>query len=182
MKIDPVRYDLSKKTLCLIILWLGLRASEPGKIRKMDIEFERRKIILRDTKSGGDQLAPLPEELVRPLQQLTTSLSPQDFVFINQHGTGIRRPQVEEQIRLWGYERGIKGLTPQIIRRSLAEILEDRGASVLQLECLLRHTGSSTLRRHYSTTRNLRAAAKALKYHPSRLLPKDRDPDSSDEM
>jgi len=173
MRIDPSRYRLSTQVLCLTILWLGLRSSEPGKIRKEDIDFTRRAIVLRDTKSGGDQEVPLPNELVEPLQRLTASLQPEDYAFINQHGTGIRRRQVEKQIRQWGNEHGVSDLTPQIIRRSLAQILENRGATQIQVESMLRHTGSTTNRRHYAKI-NLDAARDALEFHPIRPSPNQR--------
>jgi integrase len=57
-------------------------------------------------------------------------------------------------------------VTPRIIRRSLATILEDRGATPIQIESLLRHAGTSTLRRHYSRP-NLNRARDALKFHPA---------------
>ena len=109
-------------------------------------------------------------QLIEPLQRLAAGLQPDDYVFVNQHGTSIRRRQVEKEIRRWGDERGIKALTPQIIRRSLAQILENRGATQIQVESLLRHTGSTTNRRHYARI-NLKAARAALEYHPIRPLP-----------
>lgn len=143
--------------VCQLLLWLALRPSEPGKIRKCDIDFHRRAFILRDTKSGDDQEAPIPDELVDTLQAISSNLQSESFVFTNQRGLPIRRGQVEKLIHRWGNEHGIKDLKPQTIRRSLAQILENRGATQIQVESLLRHAGSTTNRRHYAKI-NLDAA------------------------
>lgn len=154
-------------TICLLLLWLGMRPSEFGKVRRSDIDFERQLIILRDTKSGGDQVVPIPDEMVERLRTITLHLQPDSFVFVHSKGGPMRRKQVEKRVRRWCNERGVNKVTPQIIRRSLALLLENRGASEIQVQSLLRHKGSSTNRRHYAKI-NTDAARAALKYHPAR--------------
>jgi len=153
--------------VCLFTLWLGLRPGEFCNVRKSDIDFTRQVMILRDTKSGGDQPVPIPDELLDLLHQATVGLQPDDYVFVHSKGGPIRRPQVEKRIRRWCNARGVQDVTPQTIRRSLALLLENHGALEIQVQSLLRHKGSSTNRRHYAKI-NLDAARAALKHHPAR--------------
>jgi integrase len=155
--LDTRRLSQRDALVCQLELWLGLRPEEFSRIRKRDIEFGHGTILLRDTKSGHDQLVPIPAPLGTGLKAFVEPLKPDDPMFRRPDGKPMRRRQVEIALRHWSDQRGVRGVTPQIVRRSLATILEDRGASPVQIESLLRHSGTSVLRRHYCA---------ALEFHP----------------
>ncbi|MBP7692691.1 MAG: site-specific integrase [Anaerolineales bacterium] len=163
--LDPRRMSQRNELVCQLLIWLGLRPEEFSRIRQRDIEFGHDCIVLRDTKSGGDQEVPIPKPLIAVLKAFVEPLEPDDLVFRQDNGRPMHRRQVELAIKAWSELRDLRGVTPQIVRRSLATILEDRGASPVQVESLLRHAGTSTLRRHYSRP-SLQRAAAALEFHP----------------
>jgi integrase len=150
--------------VCKLLYWLGLRPGEFAHIRKCDIDFDRELIVLRQTKSGHDQQVPLPAPLIDELRAIVSHMQPEEIVFKNKTGRPIDRGRVADLIKRWGAERGIENLTPRDVRRSVATHLEDREATPIQVESLLRHSGSSTLRRHYSVP-SVSRAREALKYH-----------------
>lgn len=153
--------------ICKLIIWLGLRPGEFRTIRKSDINFMDRIIILRDTKSGNDQETPIPDVLLEDLQQLTNGLKDDAFVFTNTRGRPIGRRQVGKLMKNWARERGLENVTPRVVRRSLMKILSLKGATDFGVESLLRHEGSSTNREFYSPI-DPEAAREALKKHPAR--------------
>ena len=155
--------------LCKLEIWLGLRPEEFSRIRRCDVDFANELIVLRDTKSGGDQEVPIPPPLLGELRAIALPLQAEELIFRKKTGKPVGRRYVDVLIRRWGESRGLEGITPQIIRRSVATNLEDEGASPVQVESLLRHAGTSTLRRHYSRP-SVKRAREALKVHPANQL------------
>ena len=88
----------------------------------------------------------------------------EEIVFENKTGRPIDRGRVADLIKRWSANRGIENLTPRDVRRSVATHLEDREDTPIQVESLLRHSGRSTLRRHYSVP-SVSRAREALKFH-----------------
>lgn len=156
--------------VCKLSFWLGLRPGEFTRIRKCDVDFDREFVVLRQTKSRHDQQVPLPVPLIDELRALANPMKAEETLFKNKKGRPIDRGRVADLIKRWGVSRGIEGLTPQILRRSVATHLEDRGATPIQIESLLRHAGTSTLRRHYSVP-SVSRAREALKFHIAYELP-----------
>ncbi len=159
-------FEPADALLCKLEIWLGLRPDEFSRIRCCDVDFSNELIVLRETKSGGDQEVPIPPPLVGELRAATRHLQPEELVFKKKSGQPVGRRYVDVLIRRWGERRGLQGVTPQIIRRSVAYNLEDRGAAPVEVDSLLRHTDTSTLRRHYSPP-DINRARKALIHHPA---------------
>jgi integrase len=122
--------------------------------------------VLRDTKRGGDQEVPVPPPLLAELRAATLPLQPEELILKKKTEKPVGRRYVDVLIRRWGESLGLEGITPQIIRRSVATNLEDEGALPVEVESLLRHAGTSTLRRHYSRL-SVKRAREALKVHPA---------------
>jgi integrase len=152
--------------LCKLEIWLGLRPEEFSRIRCCDVDFSNELIVLRETKSGGDQEVPIPSPLLAELRAATLHLQPEELVFKKKTGKPVGRRYVDILIRRWGERRGLEGVTPQMVRRSVAYNLEDTGAAPVEVESLLRHAGTSTLRQSYSPP-DISRARKALKHHPA---------------
>ncbi|MHA3774478.1 integron integrase [Verrucomicrobiota bacterium sgz303538] len=61
--------DYPIKLIVKLLYGCGLRVSEPLNIRLKDVEFENRRLVIRDGKGGKDRVVPLPSSLVPALQE-----------------------------------------------------------------------------------------------------------------
>ncbi|MHA3774804.1 integron integrase [Verrucomicrobiota bacterium sgz303538] len=61
--------DYPIKLIVKLLYGCGLRVSEPLNIRLKDVEFENRRLVIRDGKGGKDRVVPLPGSLVPALQE-----------------------------------------------------------------------------------------------------------------
>jgi integrase len=135
-------------TLCT---FLGMRPSEVAKLEKRDIDFSTRLLLLRDTKSQGDQPIPMLSFMVEPLERytlhLTDSLSP---LFINSQGAKWECRDVADAIARWGDERDMKNLTPRKLRASLGATLSRLNIEPALAAIVLRHKDAATTLRYYN--------------------------------
>ncbi|OUJ18887.1 XerD/XerC family integrase [Methanonatronarchaeum thermophilum] len=68
--------------LILKILWsTGLRGSELTSLQKKDLEFNEKRIIVRNGKGGKDRVVPVPQEIKNLLKMWTNNLNKNDHVF-----------------------------------------------------------------------------------------------------
>ena len=68
--------------LILKILWsTGLRGSELTSLKKKDLEFNEKRIIVRNGKGGKDRVVPIPQEIRNLLKMWTNNLNKDDHVF-----------------------------------------------------------------------------------------------------
>ncbi|WGI17883.1 tyrosine-type recombinase/integrase [Methanonatronarchaeum sp. AMET-Sl] len=68
--------------LILKILWTtGLRGSELTTLKKKDLEFNEKRIIIRNGKGGKDRVVPVPQEIKNLLKMWTNNLNKNQYVF-----------------------------------------------------------------------------------------------------
>ncbi len=68
--------------LILKILWTtGLRGSELTGLKKKDLEFNEKRIMVRNGKGGKDRVVPIPQEIKNLLKMWTNNLNKDDPVF-----------------------------------------------------------------------------------------------------
>lgn len=161
-QVEPL--NLQDALIFKLTLWLGLRPSEFGPIQKCDVNFAEKSIMLHSTKSRAEDYVPLPPPMEGELRAFIKDLQPDEFLFKDTRNKPVQRKYVSTIVTQWSQMHGLQDIHPRLIRRSLANYLEDQGASKIEVESLLRHVGSSTFRRYYSRE-NLDRAHAALKFH-----------------
>ena len=134
-----------------LLIYLALRPSEVAKLKKKDIDFDRKRIMLRETKSQEDQPVPLLDELRDPLRRYLSHFpNDEDNLFVNASGNAWDRRDVDAVVRTRGVEKGLQGIvTPQQLRPSVVKQLIRRGVSLTLIVKLVRHSDERTLHTNY---------------------------------
>ncbi len=130
--------------------YLGLRPSEVAKLITTDLDFDNRKIYLRQTKSQEDQELPLLSFMIEPFKSYVQNLPRRSPLFINAQGLQWDRRDVTEAVAQWGLEFGVEDLTARRMRASLGAMLARIGVPPAMLGKILRHKDAATALRHYN--------------------------------
>ena len=130
------------KALFLIAYRHGLRASEVPLLRKSDIDFERRKIVIRRLKSGlgGEQL--MGEDEIKAIRSyLRTRTDSDEVLFRSRNKNPISPRTLDYLIKKYCVEAGIQKEKSHfhVLRHSIAVHLMDGGADVLFVRDILGH-------------------------------------------
>ena len=74
--------------MALLALCCGLRAGEICKLQKVDINFNIKKISIRDPKGVVNRILPMPQIVVAQLKKRCEKLQPNDYLFLKTNGNG----------------------------------------------------------------------------------------------
>lgn len=127
------------RALLLVAYRHGLRASEVGLLRVLDVDLHRRTLYcrrLRGARSGGQPLSADEAEVLRPLVRDRGGLEP---LFVSARGRPISRKRLDAIMKTCGAKAG---LPPdkrhfQVLRTSLAAHLLRAGADLALVEEIL---------------------------------------------
>lgn len=123
----------------------GLRVGEVVSLRVGDLDFERRKIHLKNAKGGRDRITILPKTLVASLDTFTRGKNGEEFVFESERGGGlsVRTAQkvFEKAVAFVGIKRGV---TFHSLRHSFATHLLEDGTDIRFIQSLLGHKNIKT--------------------------------------
>lgn len=144
----------------LLLAWLGLRRSELLNLRIEDVLIDAGVIIVRKPKNRHDRSLPIPGTLSEEFQAVIGGRR-DGYVFVS--STGHRWPKTRfaaafnDHIKACGLEG--RGITPHVIRHSVATHMTERGVALPEVQQLLGHVDikSTMLYVHVSAAR-LRAA------------------------
>lgn len=139
--------EISKKNLRdhLIILLSyrhGLRASEVGKIRLNDIDFENKKIYIHRLKNGIPSLHPLPDDEVKLLREYIKKYNPEEILFYGKNKKiPISRKTLHSIIKKYSKEAGIPVEKAHFhtLRHSLGVHLIEAGVDTRVVQSILGH-------------------------------------------
>lgn len=135
--------------MMMLVLYTGLRRGEMLRLKWTDIDWHRKNILIRDAKSGRDEIIPLSsysEKLFKMIQELEPGDS--SFVFPGINGgqrSDIRRPvnEIKVEAELPKDFRALHGL-----RHVFASGLISRGVSKDIVARLLTHKGQTVTDRY----------------------------------
>jgi len=74
--------------MALLALCCGLRAGEIYKLQKVDINFNVRRLHIRDPKGVVNRTLPMPQIVFERLQKRCMDLQPNDYLFMKTDGSG----------------------------------------------------------------------------------------------
>lgn len=135
------RMGVMDRAWFLLMLHSGLRVGEIRRMKLAEIDWEKRRLRIEQSKGLKDRLVPLSQATLSALRQYLQIRGPQDAlpeqVFIFQH-----RPLSEsycyERLQTYGKRCGVK-VTPHQLRHSCATLLLNAGAPVLTVQTVLGH-------------------------------------------
>ncbi len=147
------QYQRAKFQNILAASLLGLQALRPGEVanlKKEDIDFDQRLLILRETKSQEIQETPIHQNLLLPLESYVKHLKQGEYLFVRSSEKQWTRKDVYHSVQELGDSFGIPDVNPRKMRSSVAHYLISIGVPMNVLSKLLRHKDESTAPRHYT--------------------------------
>jgi len=126
-------------TLLMFLGLTGLRLGETRYLKMADIDWSRKMIVLRQTKSGKTRVVPVCDKAFVLLTTLKQYLGDKDWAFPNQADNG----PVSEPRRLQKFlceSAGIRHYTIHELRHTFATTLIESGADIHTVKDLLGHS------------------------------------------
>jgi len=125
----------------LLMLHSGLRTGEVRRLKLGDIDFERNKIRIEQSKGLKDRMVFLTHAAIEALQAYLPLRGPLDglpeYVFIFRHRM-LTRSYCFQRMQTYSARCGVR-LTPHQLRHSCATLLLNAGAPVTSVKTLLGH-------------------------------------------
>jgi integrase/recombinase XerD len=134
--------NLKHKVILLLIYSGGLRAGEACNLKWNDIDFSRRKILIKAGKNRKDRYVMLSLYLTKWLNKYRKEYQPQIFVFNGREaGNPMRRCTLQHIVRNIVRSSGIKKkISSHTFRHSFATHLLEDGVDLVTIKELLGHS------------------------------------------
>ncbi len=137
--------NIKHKALIATIYSSGLRRSELINLRKQDLYFDRKLILIRGAKGKKDRTTVLSDSLVIVLRKYLLEHKPNYWLFEGMNrkqysGTSIARI-LDNGAKRAGIE---KKVTPHMLRHSFATHLLEQGVDIRYIQTILGHGSSKT--------------------------------------
>lgn len=125
-----------------LLMLTGLRRNEGTGIRRSDVDFEKSKLTIPDTKNGKPHTLPITSAMRDILEQRCDGLEPADFLFDSVSG---------DHVAEMAQRAGAPAFTLHDLRKQLASVGARIGIGDAILRRILGHTPktSDVLHRHY---------------------------------
>jgi len=149
---------LSLRDLAIIELLYssGLRVSELANIKVLDIDH-RESFVKVSGKGNKERVVPFgsnAREVILQYLRRRIELKPKDdFLFLNNRGSGLTTRSIERIVKKYGLLSGIsKKISPHALRHTFATHLLGGGADLRSIQELLGHSSLSTTQRYTHTS------------------------------
>lgn len=146
------------RTLCMTLLYLGLRVAEVCALKVADIDFRRRFVMVRQGKGAKDRSLPCPEKLLRPLRGWIGRRQ-NGYVFPSRQGGGrMTTRSVQLLMKRLAVRAGLRDalvprrVTPHKMRHSFASRMLERGATINAVKDALGHASIATTQVYLHTS------------------------------
>ena len=134
----------------------GLRVSELANIKVLDIDH-RENFVKVSGKGNKERVVPFgsnAREVILQYLRRRIELKPKDdFLFLNNRGSGLTTRSIERIVKKYGLLSGIsKKISPHALRHTFATHLLGGGADLRSIQELLGHSSLSTTQRYTHTS------------------------------
>lgn len=141
---------LRNRAMLAVMYGAGLRVSEACGIHLRDVDWRTKELRLREdvAKGGREAVVPLSDAVVdwlerwKPVRRKYAAGAP--FMFVTLRGGRLDRHYVWEMVSRYGRKAGIEHSTPHMLRHTFGTELLREGASIREVQELLRHADLRT--------------------------------------
>lgn len=135
----------------LVLLLMGLRASEVVSRVVRDLDDGGRKLIIPDAKTkAGKRPAEIPQELQAPLRARAAGQPPDALLFQGASGRRVSRWWLQDQVAKYCKLAGVPLVPPHGLRGSLASLLYSADAAPQLVAAVLGHASPGVTEAHYA--------------------------------
>ncbi|WP_206214514.1 site-specific integrase [Adlercreutzia sp. ZJ242] len=142
---QPRTHDLSEWrnwAVINVILRTGLRRSSVCEMKWVDVDFERKRLLIRHSKNKQQYYVPLPQSAIEVLL-IWREISPVtegNFIFFSTYSEGRLSPNsLTQAIRAYNLKRGVKKTSVHLMRHTYATIYLRKGGRAEKLQRILGH-------------------------------------------
>lgn len=165
-------FSARNKAILELMYASGLRVSEIVNLKVGDIDFEM-SIVRTIGKGNKERIVPIGDYALNALYTYLHHYRSEllikgwnDYLFINNHGTGLTRQAIFKMIQALAKEKGIKtSFSPHTLRHSFATHLLQNGANLRDIQEMLGHSSLSTTQ-IYTHVSNEKLEADYKNFHP----------------
>lgn len=156
-------YDMS-----LLGLHCGLRANEIFSLQRIDLDFNNKKIAIRDPKGCFNRFANMTAAVFEMLKRRTQSKLPQDYVFVSAKGEKIKEVsnQFQRIVDSIGLNKGITDTRNKVVfhtlRHTFASWLAMAGVDIYTIKELMGHSDIKMTQRYMHLAPNKFTSAVAV--------------------
>ena len=153
---------LRDRVIIQLLYSTGIRVSECVKLRKHDVNAQRKTIRIHRGKGQKDRYVPLSTLMQKQLELYNEVYEPDDYIFFGRkENEPIDRTTVNRIVRKANGVLNTKELiTPHTFRHSFATMLTEEGENLFVIQKILGHARVST------TVKYLKSAKTELKSNP----------------
>lgn len=154
-ELDKLRFSCSNvkiRAIVELLLSSGARIAEATNLEITDIDFEKRKVHIRNGKGGKDRYTYISEIAAEYLKKYisTRKKGSQYILCTDQYGTKMKPDGVRFLLKKLGSAAGVENVHPHRFRRTLATTLAKRGMPIQKIQKLLGHADISVTMRYVS--------------------------------
>jgi site-specific recombinase XerD len=147
--------DLRHRALFMLLYGAGLRVSELVKLAPSDIDSKRMVIVVRDTKTRRDRLAPLTPRMLEALRAYWRARRPNGpYLFAGRReGMPLTRAAVAKALHKAATRADLgKHFYPHLLRHAFATHTLELGADIRSVQVLLGHASIQSTTRYLQLT------------------------------
>lgn len=146
--VNGLRNEIYRDYFLLLIL-TGLRRGEAASLKWSDVEFDRKRFTVRNTKNGSDHQLPMTDDICRLFKRIRAQRKPGQFVFYSADSKTGHIKDVRHQQNLISEAAGGIDIDPHDIRRTFASVAAKHLPGYV-VKALLNHsTKSDVTQYHY---------------------------------
>jgi integrase/recombinase XerD len=135
------------KMILTVIYSCGLRCEEMLSIRIMDIDFDRKNILIHG-KGNRDRFVPIGPQVISLIKETISDLKPKDFLCtsirrgpLDRSGRLLSKRTIGKMVENCARKAGInKRVYPHLLRHSVATHLIESGVDIRYIQVLLGHS------------------------------------------
>lgn len=144
-KIIKATPNMKHRTLLLFIYGCGLRKNEISKIRLVDVNSERKILMIRNAKGAKDRMVPVSNQIIEHLRQYYKNYKPKRYLFETREGVAYPGETAYKVFKRSMNKAGIdKKAGIHILRHSYATHLLEAGTDLRYIQVILGHKSSKT--------------------------------------
>lgn len=154
-----------EQAILACLAYSGVRPKELVHLRLRDVHFGDRMLFVEQGKGFTDGLVPLASACLDVLlkYQHARDASPDDWLFTTYDGRQYNTSALRKLVKVLGRRGGFtRRIYPYLFRHTLATVMINRGAHILQVKRQLRHAWLDTTMRYIHSIANLESADRFL--------------------
>jgi integrase/recombinase XerD len=139
------RGNLQHEVMLKLLLFSGVRVSELCNMRMNDVDLDSGKIFIESGKGDKDRYILFPDSFRLALRAYMASAPENRYLFESQRHTKYSKRRVQELVSDYGWDAGLEGVHPHLLRHQLLTWLTSQGMPDAQIQLISGHASRKTL-------------------------------------